>query len=263
VDLLLRDDGSSDDTPAVMRGLAAEFRNGGYNEVLVFQNEAGPNLIAGRNFLAGKVPDSSGLMLVMDDDVYLEPDFLRKMAEFYSTLEGCAAIGPRAVFESAREKTAACANFVSRITGAYSEAEAARPLECDWLSSCCLLVNMAAWKKVGGLCAAFHTAHEEPDFCMRVKSAGFSVVYFPLVTVRHDVSIRMQRRAGFYYLYRNKMWFIRRNLPMPWKYAGLLGVLLVGTPKYLLESLFFHRKIVLSEIRDILRAVWDGVFLKW
>lgn len=263
VGVLLRDDGSSDDTAAVMNAFAGEFKKKGFREVSVFKNEAAPNLIAARNFLAKKVADSSSLMLVMDDDVYLEPDSLRLMAGYFYSLRGCAALGPRVVFESDRKKTAAAANFVNGFTGTYREADVSGPLECDWLSSCCLLIEMSAWKKIGGLCEAFYTCHEEPDFCLRAKKAGFKIVYYPLTTVRHDVNISMQRRAKNYYLYRNKLWFIRRNFPWPLRISALMVSLFLGLPKYLLESVLYNKKIVIPEILNILRAVRDGFLLDW
>ncbi len=263
LEVLFRDDVSSDDTPAVMNSFAAECGKKGFAGVSVFRNEAAPNLIAARNFLAQKVSGSSSLMLVMDDDVYLEPDFLRRMAVYFSSLNGCAALGPRVVFESARGKTAAVANFVNRFTGTYSEADVSAPLECDWLSSCCLLIDAAAWRKAGGLCEAFYTCHEEPDFCLRAKRAGFKVVYYPLVTVRHDVNISMQRRGRNYYLYRNKMWFIRRNFPWPLKLSALLVSVSLGLPKYLLESFSYNRGLNAGELRDILRGVRDGLTGHW
>jgi len=263
LEVLLRDDGSSDDTTGVMKSFAGEFAKKGFAGASVFSNEGPSNLIAARNFLAGKVSPSSSLMLVMDDDVYLEPDFMRRMAPYFSSLTGCAALGPRVVFESARERTAAAANFVSNFTGVYSEADAAEPLDCDWLSSCCLLVDIAAWKKTGGLCESFQTCHEEPDFCLRAKKSGYRIVYYPLVTARHDVDVSMQRRSKLYYLYRNKMWVIRRNFPWPARLSALLVPVFLGLPKYLLESLLHNRGVNAGELLEILRGVRDGLTGRW
>lgn len=256
-EVLLRDDGSSDGTLSVMRGYAERFSGKGAARTSVSRNEAVPNLIAARNFLAGEVSPAARLMLVMDDDVYVEPDFLRRLALYFSSLRGCAALGPRVVFESAREKTAACANFVNRFTGTYRAVDAPGPLECDWLSTCCLLLDMEAWRAAGGLHEAFYTCHEEADFCLRAKRAGFRVVYYPLVTVRHDVNVNMQRRSRNYYLYRNKLLFIRRNFPWPFRISALLVSVCFGLPKYLLESL--RAGELRAEFALILRAVLDGL----
>lgn len=261
--LLLRDDGSTDGTVDVMRALAAEFLAKGFAGAEIFVNSGPPNLIAARNFLARKVGPFSDVMLVMDDDVYLEPDSLRRMAAYFLTLERCAALGPRVVFESLRGRSAATANFVNRLTGTYRETDPSEPVECDWLSSCCLLVNMDAWKSVGELCEAFVTMHEEPDFCLRARNAGFRVVYFPRVTVRHDVDTVMQRRSRFYYMYRNKAWFIRRNFSVPCRITALFVYLFLGLPKYLFESIAHNRRLAVAEISDILRGVRDGLLTHW
>lgn len=257
LELLLLDDGSSDDTLAVMDRFAAEFKKAGYAGAAVFRNDSNRGLIAGRNFLAAKTSGLSAAMLVLDDDVYLEQDSLRGLAAYFSSLSGCAVLGPRVVFDSAREKTASAANFIGRLTGVYSMREPLAPAECDWLSSCCMLVDLKAWKGAGGLYEAFYTCHEEPDFCLRLKNSGWKVVYFPGVTVRHDILPGRTRREKLYYLYRNKFMVFRRNFGFLRSAIASLGTLLFGLPKYLLES---HRAGGgRAERALILRAVLDGL----
>jgi hypothetical protein len=263
LELLLLDDGSSDDTYGVMKRFEGEFKKAGFADFRAFRHETNRGLISGRNYLASKISATSGAMLVLDDDVYVEQDSLSLLAGYFVSLSGCAVLGPRVVFEAAREKTAASANFINRLTGVYRMAEPARPTECDWLSSSCILVDPAVWKEAGGFCEAFYTCHEEPDFCLRVKKAGFKIVYYPQVRVRHDINLEMQRRAKLYYLYRNKLWLIRRNFSFPGKLTALLLVLILGLPKYILESLLHNKESDHSELRAILKAVKDGLFMDW
>jgi len=237
LELLLLDDGSSDDTRAVMEKFAAEFKKGGVADAVVFRNETNRGLIEARNFLAAKASGLSRALLVLDDDVYLERDSVRRLAAYFFSRSGCAALGPRVVFKSAREKTASAANFINRLTGVYSMMEPGEPVECDWLSTCCLLIDLAAWKKIGGLYEPFYTCHEDPDLCLRLKNNGGLVVYFPEVTVLHDIIPGRTRRERLYYLYRNKFMVFRRNFGFLGFAASSLGTLLFGLPKYLLESL--------------------------
>ncbi|MBD3656210.1 glycosyltransferase [Marinobacter sp.] len=78
---------------------------------------------------------------------------------------------------------------------------------------------------VGGYPAYFFISHEGPDLALRLLNAGFSVIYFPKVEVRHAHSqvARVSWRR-YYFDTRNLIWLVVRNMP-----AGLLiKTLIVG-----------------------------------
>jgi N-acetylglucosaminyl-diphospho-decaprenol L-rhamnosyltransferase len=55
----------------------------------------------------------------------------------------------------------------------------------DWVVGACLLVRREVYQQVGGLDEGFFMYSEEMDWCRRIRSAGWDVVYLPPVTVIH------------------------------------------------------------------------------
>ncbi len=57
--------------------------------------------------------------------------------------------------------------------------------DVDWVVGACMLVRRQAWEQVGQLDERFFMYSEELDWCRRLKSAGWRVVYLPSATVVH------------------------------------------------------------------------------
>jgi N-acetylglucosaminyl-diphospho-decaprenol L-rhamnosyltransferase len=55
----------------------------------------------------------------------------------------------------------------------------------DWVVGACLLVRRGVYQQVGGLDEGFFMYSEEMDWCHRIRSAGWDVVYLPTATVIH------------------------------------------------------------------------------
>jgi GT2 family glycosyltransferase len=171
---------------------------------------------------------------------------------------GVGIIGPRIVFTKNPEQTAHNANFVGGWTGRYYSKNSYEPIVCDWLYSTCCLVRKEVLEETGGFYPGYYILHEEVDFCLRAKRAGFLVVYYPKATAQHEVDLSQPKRERLYYLYRNKILLIKRNFPFPRRFPALSLVIFLGLPKYLIESMRFHKKIVFSELRLIFLSVWHG-----
>ena len=66
-----------------------------------------------------------------------------------------------------------------------------REVECDWTSGSFLLVRREALESAGSFDERFFVYGEEPDLCLRIKRAGWSVRHLPVLTVVHHAE-----RAG-------------------------------------------------------------------
>ena len=68
--------------------------------------------------------------------------------------------------------------------GQYDESK-----EIDYATGCCILTRREVIEKVGGLDESFFMYTEDADWCMRVRRAGYSVVYEPRAKVWHKLSV--------------------------------------------------------------------------
>lgn len=255
-EVLAMDDASGDGTWEMLTALAA---GGKRANLRVLRNSVNLDIAGCRAELHKNISPESSLVLLMDDDVTLPPDFLSWAAAYMQANPGVGAMGPKAVYLKDPSRTAHYPNFVNPVTGFYSSREVARPTDCDWLIACCVCFRREALERAGGFDASFVSSHEEVDLCLKIKAAGYRVVYNPEKTVAHDIAEKKRKAGRLYYLYRNKFLVIKKNFRFPWNITATLAALCLGFPKYVLESLAHNRGVNAAELMTISKAVLDGL----
>jgi hypothetical protein len=74
-------------------------------------------------------------------------------------------------------------------------------VDCDWTSGSFMLARREALLAAGLLDERFFLQCEEPDLCLRIKRAGWSVRHFPSMTIRHygkpEVNPRMVAQEAY------------------------------------------------------------------
>lgn len=260
VEVLVLDDAGADETPAVLAEKAGEFRSAGFRDFKSFRNETCRNIVYGRYFLQEASDRESELLVYMDDDGVLERGVLSGLASFFKTTPAAGIAAPAVFYLSAPERRAHGAFFMHPWTGRYTETQPDSAAECDWVNATCVAVRRAAVEPHDDSRLAFYISHEEADMCLHAKNKGWKVFYLPALRVLHDIKPDFApKRDRLYYLYRNKFFVISRNFPPLRRFAALAVALLLGLPRYLAESVSFHRGLNPAELRVILRAVVDGL----
>jgi GT2 family glycosyltransferase len=169
------------------------------------------------------------------------------------------AVGPRIVAGADRRRTLHAAFFMHPWTGLYTMRESEVPMPCDWVNMTCALFRKEAYLKVGGFDVSFEHSQEEADLCLRLKAAGYGVLYQPRATAVHKVAPGTVRRERLYHFYRNKCWVIHKNFRGLRRLTALGFHAVPGTAAHLVESIRFHRTISLREWWAIFKATWDGL----
>ncbi|HWO94209.1 MAG TPA: glycosyltransferase, partial [Dehalococcoidia bacterium] len=59
--------------------------------------------------------------------------------------------------------------------------------DVDWVSGACMVLARRGIESFGAFDPAYFMYIEDVDLCLRAKKAGFRVVYFPAVRVRHTI----------------------------------------------------------------------------
>ncbi len=55
----------------------------------------------------------------------------------------------------------------------------------DWLAGCAFLIRADLFRKLGGFDEGYFMYFEEPDFCLRARSAGWACAYVPSAAIIH------------------------------------------------------------------------------
>jgi GT2 family glycosyltransferase len=79
---------------------------------------------------------------------------------------------------------------------AVAEARAAVESEPGWISGSCLLARKEALDALGGFDEGFFLYEEDADLCLRLRRAGWGVVFTPAATVVHHLGRSMQADPG-------------------------------------------------------------------
>ncbi|MFQ6132007.1 MAG: glycosyltransferase family 2 protein [Armatimonadota bacterium] len=149
---------------------------------------------------------SGRYLLLLNPDCLLPEDGLLRLMHFADEHPDAGLVGPRLVNSdgslqySARRlpsiKAAILRNtFLGRLfPGSHAvddyllaDWDHGSAREVDWLSGACLLVRRSALKEVGLLDEGFFWGSEDVDLAIRMKTAGWRVLYTPEPTVVHAI----------------------------------------------------------------------------
>lgn len=133
-----------------------------------------------------------------------------------------------------------------------------KPRNVDFATGCCMLVPKCAWDKVGGFDEAYFLYYEDTDYCVRLKEAGFNILYVPEVGMWHKVGASSGAEVSDvsqYYTVRNRLYFAD-------KFADKMKVSTMDIMKLILSQRTFFdtvydktfEKVVMAGIYDYVRG---------
>ena len=136
-------------------------------------------------------------LLLLNNDTFVEPDFLSKMMEVLEADAMVGAVQPKIYYNHDRQLIwSAGGKFSNAIThswmigynkndtGSYDERR-----EVDWITGCAFLVRSSVVRKVGGLSDLFfYGCYDDVDWSLRIRKAGYQLLYCPESVVYHAVA---------------------------------------------------------------------------
>ncbi len=86
-------------------------------------------------------------------------------------------------------------------------------MDTEYLTGCSLLVKRRVIEDIGLMNEAYFLYFEETEWCIKANKKGYRLRYAPDSVVYHkeSVSVRKIKGAMYYYLTRNRLFFIQRN----------------------------------------------------
>ena len=213
--------------------------------------------------------------LLLNNDTFVESDFLEILASYLSDNPGTGAIQPKIYFNHDRKLLWNGGSWFNPWTGkdyvegtGQSRSKTSESLkEPDWLTGCALMVRNDVIKKVGLLDESLFMYYEDVDYSFRIKKARYSLIYHPKSVIYHiaGASTRAKKKGkeGFlnpivhYYLIRNRIWFLKKYLePKHWITAGIMvsGYLAGALCYFLVRRRFVKLQTTMKAIRDGLKG---------
>jgi N-acetylglucosaminyl-diphospho-decaprenol L-rhamnosyltransferase len=185
--IIVVDNGSAED----VSGLIGEKFGG----VEVIRSESNLGFAAGNNL--GLRSAKGEFVILMNSDVIAQPDTLGALVASLQKELGTGAMSPGLL--TARGEPQAF-SFGSAPSPGYLIRRGMRylfrlgplhnwateePIEVDWVSAACICVRAKVINEIGGLDERFPLYFEDSDWCLRMRAAGWKVVYNPRLQIIH------------------------------------------------------------------------------
>ena len=204
-------------------------------------------------------------LLFLNNDTEVTPGFLEPLVEVFETTPSAGVASPKLIFYGTDDliQYAGCSDInpwtgrsvtvglLEKDQGQYNTSS-----ETSLAHGAAMMVPMKLIAKVGLMPALYFLYYEELDWCQMIKRAGYHCRYVANSTVYHKESASVGQGSVLrtYYMYRNRLLFMRRNATGVQFWSGALFFLFVAVPK---QGLLFS----LRRQGGYLRALYRG--LKW
>jgi hypothetical protein len=175
-------------------------------EIEVIRNEKNLGYAAGNNL--GLRQAEGQAIILLNSDVVATPEDLRTLVQFLHQNPEVGAVSAGLLTSEAHPQAFAFGNdprpgYLIRRgirhllgRGPLHDWNVDQPLEVDWVSGACLCVRREVIEQIGLLDECFFLYFEDNDWCLRMRKAGWRVVYNPQVTVTHLGGASQRRRAA-------------------------------------------------------------------
>jgi GT2 family glycosyltransferase len=208
------------------------------------------------------VPFAKGdILLFLNNDVRVEPDWLHGLAECFQKDKNIAAVQPKMRSDEQPEffeYAGAAGGYLDKFGYPFCRGRIFDTLEKDegqydnetdilWASGAALAIRSEVFKEAGGFDEDFEFHMEEIDLCWRLWNAGLKVRFCPHSTVYHlgGGSMTMGSPRKIYYNYRN-------NLRMLWKNCSADTLLWRFWGRYALDIVAAFRSLFSGKWQEFL-----------
>jgi GT2 family glycosyltransferase len=200
---------------------------------------------AGGNNL-GLAEAKGDMLLFINNDVEVPAGFLEPLVEA-AQQQGVGMVSPKIRFyhtpDTIQYAGSTPLNYITMRNRAVGFAEKDLgqhdlPSETAFAHGAAMLVVREVVANVGAMFDGYFLYYEELDWCERVKRAGYKIMYEPRSVVFHKESISTGKSSPLktYYLNRNRLLFLKRNVHGLAKVLGIAYFLGVAFPKRLIQA---------------------------
>ncbi len=231
-EVIVVDNHSTEDDPSIIKKR--------YPNIVFIQNPINYGFAAGNNY--GLMRARGDYVLLLNNDIEVPAGFLEPLVEKLEKNKDIGAVSPRIKFYY-QPDTIQYAGYtpIDKVTmrnrsigywekdrGQYNEDR-----ETAYAHGAAMLVPMRVVKEIGLMSYIFFLYYEEADWCARIKSAGYKIFYVGSSYVLHKESVSTGKMSSLkiYYLNRNRIVFMRRNIQGKEYYIALLYQLFIAIPK--------------------------------
>ena len=235
-----------------------------FPDLVIFENEKNLGYAGGNNVGIQKaIASGTDYIFLLNNDVKLEKDVLKKCVSAMEKSPGCAACQPLIVtFENEERIWSAGTQLYFGYPRLFLKGTKLQKngikISPFGLVGCAILFRRSALQQIGLFDESLFLLHEETDWCIRAKKMNFSLLIISNAIVYHKISttIGMFSEIYLYYIGRNWLLVGKKNF----SFFGYLYVLftefLIRFPYYLYHVI---KKGHIKMIKYYLQGILDGI----
>ena len=181
-EIIVVDDGSSDETPAYLESLGRAVR--------VIQNHQNLGFAAACN--RGAAEARGEFVVFLNNDTLPEPGWLEPLLDEVRNSEETGVVGAKLLYPDRRIQHAGVAFSVPNgvpynlFRGAAEDFEpGCQRREYRAVTGACMLVRHSLFRALDGFDESYRNGFEDVDFCLRARERGARVIYQPRSVVVH------------------------------------------------------------------------------
>lgn len=232
IEIIVVDNASPDDKPKVMKEK--------FPSIILIESVINYGFAGGNNL--GIMRARGEYVLLLNNDVVVPMDFLEPLVLKFINEPEYGAISPKILYYYTLN-TIQYAGFTPIDTktvrnttigqGEIDKGQYDEDYETAYAHGAAMMVPMEVIKLVGMMSYEFFLYYEEADWCNRIKHAGYKIGYVHNTKVLHKESVTTGKMSVLkvYYLTRNRLVYMRRNIHGNDFYISLLYQVFVAIGK--------------------------------
>jgi hypothetical protein len=236
-----------------------------YPEVILLKNKDNLGFAGGNN--EGFKISKGKYLLMLNNDTEVHPDFLFPLVGKMESDSQTGAVSPKLIYHGTDGIIQyAGSSVINPYTGRskfYGQKEKdSQKYDCcnetHYAHGAAMMIRRSILNEIGMMADLYFLYYEELDFCERIKEAGYKIWYIGNSVVYHKESMTVGKENPLktYYMTRNRLVFIRRNVRGLKLLVSLLFFSFISVPKNTLMYLSKRRM-------DLLKAFYRGYVWNW
>lgn len=241
-----------------------------FSSVTVLRLESNRGYAGNNNVgIAAALETDSDWILILNEDVRLDPEALSYLMEAVSNRPDVGIAGPMVYHAGEPTVIQSAGGILSKRWLAFHRGQNEddhgqydRLDEVDWISGCAILVRRAVVEDVGALDERFFYYWEETEWCLRARRAGWKILFVPQSRIWHKGVQRDYQPSPSTTYYWTRNWLLslaKHHAPASaWLFVSvqIARTLLSWTIRPSWAAKRDHRDAMLQGSLDFLRKRW-------
>jgi GT2 family glycosyltransferase len=258
-----------------------------FPSVQIIKNESNLGFAGGMNVgIKEAIKDNSKYVLLLNQDLIVDKNFLSKMLDVAESDQKIGIVGPKIYYFNSLKKIWAigirfAAGIIREAKVPYcgteligcnvtDNAQYDNLKEVESVPGCCMLIRTKVIRKIGLMDESFFLIHEDDDYCISAREAGYKVYVSPESIIWHKVSTSFRLTAEtikeysgsntdlIYYWHRNWLWVLRKHFGKK-VFFKVFGTYIFRLFPIRMYELLRARKLKSNIIYAYMRAFRDGL----